>query len=392
MVRALVAAGHVRSAAVEAAFRAVPRHLFLPGVPVERAYADEAVPVDFEGTVATSSASQPSMMAIMLEQLDLRPGQRVLEIGAGTGYNAALLAHLVGPFGHVISVDIDSDLVARAAAHLRAAGVEGVELVTADGAHGYPPRAPYDRIVLTVGASDIRPEWVQQLASGGRLLLPLGLRGTQVCTALDLRDDGTLHGDSVRSCAFIRLRGDAAVSERTVRLAGCTLLIPDDAADIDTDVVAEALTAPGPTRPVPLTLSPVDIFDGFGLWLALHEPTTCRLVAGREDRPPARLLPLGRGRATVALAAAAGEPPGLAALAADSPTASGRWRVRLTTWGPGGAALAERLARAAEAWRAAGRPTADRLRITVVPQGREVPVTDGVTVTKPHARVVVRYG
>ena len=103
--------GRLCSAAVEEAFRAVPRHLFLPGVPLARAYADEAVATQAVDGVTTSSASQPSMMAIMLAQLDLRPGHRVLEIGAGTGYNAALMARLVGPQGHVVSVDIDADLV-----------------------------------------------------------------------------------------------------------------------------------------------------------------------------------------------------------------------------------------------------------------------------------------
>ena len=92
--------------------------------------------------VTTSSASQPSMMAIMLEQLDLRPGHRVLEIGAGTGYNAALLARIVGPAGRVVAVDIDPDLIRDAARHLVDAGVRGVELVCGDGALGHPPGAP----------------------------------------------------------------------------------------------------------------------------------------------------------------------------------------------------------------------------------------------------------
>src|SRR5690242_7599402 len=180
------------SATVEAAFRAVPRHLFLPGVPLPRAYADEAVAVQAVDGVTTSSASQPSMMAIMLAQLDLHPGHRVLEVGAGTGYNAALMTRLVGPEGRVVAVDIDADLVEGAGRHLAAAGVGGVELVCADGALGHPPGAPYDRIVLTVGSGVVRPEWIAQLAPGGRLLLPLALRGTQLSVALDLGSDGLL--------------------------------------------------------------------------------------------------------------------------------------------------------------------------------------------------------
>src|SRR6187455_2945845 len=112
--------GRLCSPAVEAAFRTVPRHLFLPGVPLARAYADEAVATQAVDGVTTSSASQPSMMAIMLAQLDLCPGHRVLEIGAGTGYNAALMARLVGPSGKVVSVDIDPEVAQRARENLAA--------------------------------------------------------------------------------------------------------------------------------------------------------------------------------------------------------------------------------------------------------------------------------
>jgi protein-L-isoaspartate(D-aspartate) O-methyltransferase len=126
MLDALAAGGRVRSPAVAEALWTVPRHLFLPGVDLAEAYADEAVPVQYVDGVATSSASQPSMVAIMLEQLALRPGQRVLEIGAGTGWNAGLLARIVGSAGHVVSVDIDPGLVTVAAAHLAAAAVSGV--------------------------------------------------------------------------------------------------------------------------------------------------------------------------------------------------------------------------------------------------------------------------
>ncbi|MGH3932646.1 MAG: hypothetical protein ACRDTF_22035 [Pseudonocardiaceae bacterium] len=101
-------------ASVEAAMRAVPRHLFIPDSPAERAYSNENIVTcrDAEG-VAVSSASAPGVVAGMLEQLDVQPGHRVLEIGAGTGYNAALLAQLVGPAGQVTTVDIDDRRDAR---------------------------------------------------------------------------------------------------------------------------------------------------------------------------------------------------------------------------------------------------------------------------------------
>ena len=106
----------IRSDLVAAALRAVPRHLFLPDLPPEAAYRDDAIVTkrDADGQ-GISSSSQPAIMAIMLDQLDLAPGHRVLEIGAGTGYNAALIAHIVGPSGQVVSVDIDADTGAGAA-------------------------------------------------------------------------------------------------------------------------------------------------------------------------------------------------------------------------------------------------------------------------------------
>src|SRR5262249_35642587 len=125
--------GALHSAAVEAAFRAVPRHLFLPGLPLDVIYRDDAIVTKREEGRGVSSSSQPAMMAIMLEQLDLRPGHRVLEIGAGTGYNAALMAHIVGEQGRVTTLDIDEDLAAAAAAHLNRAGFERVRVVCGDG-------------------------------------------------------------------------------------------------------------------------------------------------------------------------------------------------------------------------------------------------------------------
>src|SRR5574339_136221 len=113
--------GWIQTPDVEGAFRAVLRHYFLPGRPLEEVYSDHVIPTkqDPEGQWISSS-SQPAIMAIMLEQLGLEPGHRVLEIGAGTGYNAALMAHIVGETGQVVTVDIDDDLVESAREHLTA--------------------------------------------------------------------------------------------------------------------------------------------------------------------------------------------------------------------------------------------------------------------------------
>jgi protein-L-isoaspartate(D-aspartate) O-methyltransferase len=105
----------------------------------------------------------------MLDQLDVQPGQPVLEIGTGTGYNAALLGHLVSETGAVVSVDIDTDLVTDARARLAACGVSQVTVGCGDGGLGWSEHAPYDRIIATVGVRDIAPAWVAQLAPQGRV-------------------------------------------------------------------------------------------------------------------------------------------------------------------------------------------------------------------------------
>jgi protein-L-isoaspartate(D-aspartate) O-methyltransferase len=396
MVDALRNAGRVRTAAIEEAFRAVPRHLFLPGLPVDQAYADEAVAVQYTDGVATSSASQPSMMAIMLEQLDLRPGLRVLEIGAGTGYNAALMARIVGPKGGVTAVDIDEELVEKAADHLAAAGATGVELVAADGAHGHLPGAPYDRIVLTVGSDDVRPEWIEQLVPGGRLLLPLDVRGSQLSIALDLGDDGVLRSDSVRSCAFIRLRGAGAGSDGHMLPAGAGLAVqvPHDRPDIDPIALAAALATPGERFRTPVVLGPVDVWDGFGLWLTLTEPGACRLLAV-EPHPalPDDLLPLGTTSGSVALRDHAdGGIPGIAVVVRPRDARSAV-EVAVRAFGPGGSTLAAQLVDALDRWHVAGRPGGSDWRITVVPCETGYPLDPvppgAAVVAKPYCRLLI---
>ncbi|HEY7880321.1 MAG TPA: methyltransferase domain-containing protein, partial [Streptosporangiaceae bacterium] len=169
---------------IAAALRDVPRHLFLPHLPPQDAYLDDAIVTkrDADGQ-PISSSSQPAIMAIMLDQLTLAPGQRVLEIGAGTGYNAALMRHIVGSAGTVISVDIDADLVGRAREHLASAGYPDVTVVAADGADGYPAGAPYDRVIATVGVSDLAPAWLDQAGPGARIVVPLDVRGSQLAVA-----------------------------------------------------------------------------------------------------------------------------------------------------------------------------------------------------------------
>ena len=179
LVDELCAKGAIRSERVEAAFLTVPRERFIPDVQAERGleavYRDEAFVIkrDSRG-LPLSSSSQPALMAEMLELLDLRAGQRVLEVGAGTGYNAALIAHIVGSTGDVTTVDVDPEIVEQARRALREAGYR-VSVRSGDGRAGFPRAAPFDRIVVTACADEIARAWLDQLTDGGRLELPLRL-------------------------------------------------------------------------------------------------------------------------------------------------------------------------------------------------------------------------
>ena len=147
LVDHLLAEEVIRSGRVEAAMRVVPRHLFVSGVTLPGAYADDVVRTKRDDAgVAISAASQPRIVAMMLDMLGVEPGHRVLEAGAGTGYNAGLLAVLAGERGRVVSVDVDDNLVTGARTALDVAGIRNVRVVLGDGADGYPAEAPYDRV------------------------------------------------------------------------------------------------------------------------------------------------------------------------------------------------------------------------------------------------------
>ena len=270
----------VSMASVEAAMRAVPRHLFVPDAPAERAYSNENIVThrDADG-VAVSSASAPGVVALMLEQLDVQPGHRVLEIGAGTGYNAALLAHLVGPAGEVTTVDIDSEVVRGARECLAAAGYRDVSVFCGDGEFGYAGHAPYDRIVVTAGAWDLPPAWVDQLAPGGRLVVPLRMRGLTRSIAFE-RENGYWRSRWIEECGFIPMRGAGGVAERNIQLgsdSGVILRI-DDGQPADEKALGTALDHPATLLSTGVTVSVTGHLD---FWLARMDGF-CRLLAGSQ--------------------------------------------------------------------------------------------------------------
>lgn len=389
LVDGLREAGQLHSDRVAEAFRAVPRHVFLPGVDPERAYRNEAIPTKLgEGGQPISSSSQPAIMALMLEQLDVQPGHRVLEIGAGTGYNAALLAHLVGETGSVVTVDIDEDLVAGARERLVACSLSSVTVAHGDGGLGWPKRAPYDRIIATVGAWDLAPAWTQQLTLHGRLVVPLDLRGVQRSIAFEPAGDH-LDSVSVVDCGFMRIRGAFAGPEAVHPLGpepGVFLEVADQRL-LDVDALHAALAEPGAdvTSGVSVTLS--DVWGGLDLWLALHEPDMARLWATGSPAAHGLVPPLiaFAGRAsTVALV-------GARELAALVRSDDGQpFELAARPFGRGGRQLAQRLVAHIQAWNIR-RLSTTGLRITAHPPGTAHIAAAEIIIDKRHSRLALSW-
>jgi protein-L-isoaspartate(D-aspartate) O-methyltransferase len=219
LVRELRKQCFLHSDRVADAFSTVPRHVFVPGYPMKDVYTDRAFVTKQTNGVPTSSSSQPAIMAAMLEQLQVEPGQRVLEIGAGTGYNAALLSRLAGAGSCVTTVDIDPDVAEDARHRLASAGCEGVNVATADGGYGEPDGAPYDRIIATAGCWQIPQPWVDQLVEDGIMVVPLRLNGPHLCLAFRKEGD-VLRSTDARECGFIPLRGAFGPKETRMDLPG----------------------------------------------------------------------------------------------------------------------------------------------------------------------------
>jgi len=294
MVDRLVRRGVIESPALEAAMRAVPRHVFVPAVPLVEAYANDSVIThrDTAG-IAISSASQPGIVAGMLELLEVRPRERVLEIGAGTGYNAALLAELAGPDGRVTTVDLDQDIAAAARAHLAVAGFERVRVEAGDGAAGWAAEAPYDKMIVTAGAWDLPPAWWDQIRPGGRLVVPLRLRGFSRAVAFDVSPGAWGHGGFWRGgrmfeCGFMPMLGPGAVPEQVITLhdhdgtALVTLRI-DDGQPADPGLLDHALAHPPTTVWTDAVVPAADLRDA-DFWLADLDGICRVLLHGQNAR------------------------------------------------------------------------------------------------------------
>jgi protein-L-isoaspartate(D-aspartate) O-methyltransferase len=233
LIERLIARGSLWSPHLITAFRETPRHYFIDRifthdpqsgrwnealtVPLRRSvlrqvYSDRALttrlsaPDETGLSIPLSSSSQPSLMAEMLEDLCLAPGVRTLEIGAGTGYNAALIARAAGA---VTSLDVDDRVIEEARRHLERFSDRPVELVTGDGRAGWPARAPYERVVVTASAVDLQPAWLSQISPGGVIQVPLTLAPGLAFIARGAVTNEVFVGSLTRQAYFISLRSQS---------------------------------------------------------------------------------------------------------------------------------------------------------------------------------------
>jgi protein-L-isoaspartate(D-aspartate) O-methyltransferase len=198
MVREQIESRGITNAPVLAALRKVPRHEFVPADWVERAYDDSPLPIGYNQTI-----SQPYIVALMTDLAQLTPQSKVLEVGTGSGYQAAILAEIVG---EVYSIEIIEPLAASVTERLARLGYKNVNVKHGDGYLGWPEHAPFDAIVVTAGADHVPPPLIEQLKPGGRMVIPVGqLPGQQSLWLIEKSMDGTIIQRQIAPVAFVPL-------------------------------------------------------------------------------------------------------------------------------------------------------------------------------------------
>lgn len=399
--------GCIQTPCVEAAFQTVLRSQFVPETPIEEVYSNRVVftKQDQNGQWISSS-SEPAIMAIMLEQLDLEPGQKVLEIGAGTGYNAALMAHIVGETGQVVTIDIDDDLVQAAQAHLRVAGFDQVQVVCADGGYGHKDAAPFDRIILTVGASEIAPAWWEQLKPEGHIVLPLMLKGAMKSVAF-VKVSDHFSSISMKDCGFMPLRGDFTAmrpNEMQIGPNANLFIVSEDELLIERDSVYDLLVGESKDWAVDIEVTGGDVLQGsLWTWLVLREPQARRLIA-KGDMVEQNIVPplIGiDGKERSALTVVLLDQAGLVALmrppdqplhfftpdklvASDLPFA-----LFIRQFGANDS-IPQRLITEIQAWNAAGRPALEKIR--AYPKNSQyMPSTNEVMIERPWTKLILEW-
>ncbi|MGH3852523.1 MAG: methyltransferase, FxLD system [Pseudonocardiaceae bacterium] len=383
----LIAEGTIISAPVAAAMRKVPRELFAPGVNLDEVYhcyRGVVTKRDVDGN-SISSVSAPQVQAHMLEQAGITVGMRMLEIGSG-GYNAALLAELVGPSGQVTTVDIDEDVTGRASRALGEAGYSRVNVVLADAEGGVPEYAPFDRILVTAGAWDVPQAWVAQLAEGGRLLVPLQVRGLSRTIAFE-HADGCLVSRSSRLFGFVPMRGVGAhQGTLLVMRRGEVTLRFDDAFPVDPSFVEGVLDTPRVEVWSGATIGRFEPWANAHMWLASALPGFCRVVVDQKLNT-GLISPPGRHSATSA--AVAGRSFAYVTTRRTPDEMDLEWGVH--AFGPDATNLAEHVAEHLRVWGREHRGGPGP-RFRVYPAGTpDERIPEGRVIDKKHCRVVISW-
>lgn len=201
MVRDQIAARGVRDARVLEAMSRVPRHLFVPAQSRSRAYSDHPLPIGRRQTI-----SQPYIVAFMTESLALKPGEKVLEVGTGSGYQSAVLACMTD---RVFTVEIDGELAREAVATLRKLGYRSVRVRVGDGFFGWPEAAPFDAVIVTCAANRVPPLLVEQLGEGGRLVIPVEKGPLSQMLTLVTKKNGKIMVRELLDVLFVPMTGEA---------------------------------------------------------------------------------------------------------------------------------------------------------------------------------------
>ncbi|MBX6750436.1 MAG: methyltransferase, FxLD system [Micromonosporaceae bacterium] len=369
---------------VEAALRRVERHRYVPDASLADAYDEKAIITHtFPDGTHLSCASGPTIVAGMLNALDVQPGHRVLEIGAGTGYNAALLATLASG-GEVTTIDINADVAAAARRNLDATGFPDVRVITRDGAEGAAEHGPYDRIIVTVGAWDIPPAWWEQLVPGGRLVVPLRWRGTTRALGLVKRPD---HWDCdwIFLCGFVPMLGQPGEHSSAIDPDGTVILHYDIDQPIDVAALQGVLAQQRSEVWSLATVGSNESFDRIWLHLSAVHDGTVRI----EARQPA----VAAGLCTPAIATrspALVEGDSLAYFTIRRlPETPGRWQLGATGHGARGHHLAAHIVDQIAAWDQDR--TADP-HLVAYPSTTPLSSTaTGKIIAKPHTRLVLHY-
>ncbi len=189
---------------VLSAMGTVPRHLFVEEALRSKAYSDNALPIGLKQTI-----SQPYIVALMIELLRVEPEHKVLEIGAGSGYQAAVLAGLARS---VHAIERLQPLAGRARATLKSLGIENVAIRVGDGTKGWPEEAPFDRIVVAAGSPRVPPALITQLADGGRMVIPVGMEREQAIQVI-VKEGADSRTEHHERCVFVKLIGEEGWEE-----------------------------------------------------------------------------------------------------------------------------------------------------------------------------------